>query len=105
MANAKFTLTPNPTFKASVSVHIPGGEKGKIEFTFKHRSKKQIEELFKSLEGKQDVDLLLDIAEGWELKEPLNRDTAADFLDNYFDAGPSVFNTYLRELTAGRLGN
>lgn len=105
MANAKFTLTPNPTFKASVSINVPGGEPGEVEFTFKHRTKKQIEELFKSLEGKQDVDLLLDIAEGWSFKEPLDRDSAAQFLDNYFDAGHSVFNAYLRELTAGRLGN
>lgn len=34
----KFSLVPNPTFTAKVTLHTPGGADEKVEFTFRHMS-------------------------------------------------------------------
>ena len=41
----KFKLVAEPTFKATVNIPVAGGDSEPVEFTFKHRTKDQLENL------------------------------------------------------------
>ena len=43
--SAIFKLQPNPVFKADVAIPRAGEEDGVLNFTFKHRPKKELAEL------------------------------------------------------------
>lgn len=105
MAKAKFTLNPTPTFKATVEIPRPGTDAGEIEFVFKHRTRDQFKELVDSMADKKDVELVMDVASGWNLADPFDAEHVEMLLQNYFVSGETIVTTYLRELTAGKLGN
>jgi len=105
MAAKKFSLTPSPTFKAPVSIQVPGGKTVQVEFTFKHRNREDFRELTEGLEGRKDVEILLDIASGWELEDAFEEKNVQKLVDNYLGAGRAVLETYVAELTAARAKN
>lgn len=47
----KLKLNPEPTFKATVGIPVPGVGNVDVEFTFKHRTRKAITDF---LEAKQE---------------------------------------------------
>ena len=102
---AKFSLDPNPTFKAKVQIPIPGGDDVPVEFTFKHRTRDDVKAFIDTIDGRSDVDLILDIAEGWELADAFNRDSVEKLTQNYHGSASSVFETYIEELGKARKGN
>lgn len=101
----KFSLVPSPTFKAGVSIQVPGGKAVQVEFTFKHRSRDDFKEFMENIEGRKDVDILLDIASGWELEDAFEAKSLQQLVDNYMGAGQAVLQTYMAELTAARAKN
>lgn len=105
MAKAKFTLVPAPTFKAVVTIPVPGGKGADIEWTFKHRTRDQFRELMDTLEGADDIDLLKDIASGWDLDDPFDDDSLDKLTQNYPGAARAVFAKYIDEMTAARAKN
>lgn len=105
MAKPKFNLTAAPTFKAQVSIDVPGGKSASVEFTFKHRSKEQFKELMEGMEGREDLDLIKDIASGWELDEPFDVEHLTTMIQNYIGSARAIVETYMRELTGGRTKN
>lgn len=44
----KFTLIPNPTFKIDVTIPRAGAEDGVLTFTFKHKTRADLEALEKT---------------------------------------------------------
>ena len=70
MAKPKFNLTASPTFKEPVAIPCPGGKSVNVEFTFKHRTKEEFKEFIDALPNREDVDVIMDMASGWELDEP-----------------------------------
>lgn len=104
----KFKLTPDPTFKKSVEIPIPGARPASVEFIFKHRNKEQLSEWLENV-GKFDTDaaLILDIASGWDLEDPFDDESIATLCNEYAGAGTSVLHTYVAEASGGqvRLGN
>ncbi len=107
MAKVKFTLEPNPTFKALVKVPVPGVGPQAVEFTFKHRNREAFAALADGLAQREPVDLIMDIACGWDLDEPFDADSLTKLFDNYLGAFQAVLDTYFGELTksTARLGN
>ena len=101
----KFSLTPSPTFKAPVAIQVPGGKAVEVEFVFKHRDRENFKEFVDSLEGRKDVDILLDIASGWELEDAFDEKNLQKLADNYLGAGRAVLQAYISELTAARAKN
>lgn len=105
MARPKFTLTASPTFKALVRVPVAGGKPEAVEFTFRHRTKTEIIEFQKGMGTKEDVDLALEAASGWDLEEPFDRENLDELFENYPGSALVLFQTYFAELSGQRAGN
>lgn len=100
---AKLSLKANPTFTASVSIPVAGGEPALVEFTFKHRTRDQLQAWL--LEQKPDAVAILDMAVGWDLAEPLDLESATVLVQNYFGSASAVLDAYLEELTQAKRKN
>jgi hypothetical protein len=105
MAKPKFSLTANPTFKALVDVPVPGGKSAAVEFTFKSRTRDEFRLFIDGLGDRLDVDVIMDMASGWELEDPFDQANVELLTQNYLGAARAVIEKYLSELTAARLGN
>lgn len=106
MAKAKLTLTPNPTFKATVMVPVAGGKPVPVEWTFKYRDREEYKEFFATLgNDTPDADLLLDIGSGWDLDDPYDRASMEKFARVYMAGPGEVLATYVRELSGAREKN
>lgn len=127
MAN-KIKLGARPkNFKRTVSFPMIEGGEGKIEVTFIYRTRTEfgafIDELFAAAKEEPPADgnfsmsalmaktrdknaaYLLEVVEGWNLDEPLNRETAEQLCDELPAAGDAIMETYRKAIVEGRLGN
>lgn len=102
---AKLKLTLSPTFKAKVAIPVPGSKPVDVEFTFKARKKTEFKDFVEGLRDRDDNDVIMDIACGWELEDAFDAKSVADLTENYIGAASAVITTYLREHTAARSGN
>ncbi|MCP9269843.1 phage tail assembly chaperone [Xenorhabdus sp. XENO-1] len=99
---AKFTLVPNPKFKADVQIPVAGQEKPEIvTFTFHH---KPISELDKMREMPAQ-EFFEKIVAGWAIEEPYNAENLKLLLDNYPSATTAITTTYYNELLGNREKN
>lgn len=98
-----FKLKADPTFEAAVPIPIPGSDPKKVKFTFKHRTKDELKEFV--TEERSDIDVVMNIAVGWELEPPFTRENVELLLQNYHGAATAISLTYMRELGGARLGN
>jgi len=101
----KFNLNPSPTFKAVVAIPVAGGDHADVEFTFKHRTRDEFKEFVENLKGSENVDMLLDIASGWDLDEPFDKDSLTKMEQKYMGSPQAVINVYMAELTGNRTKN
>lgn len=102
---AKIKLTASPTFKAKVSIPIPGGRPADVEFIFKGRTRDEFKSFIENIRDRQDLDVIMDCVSGWELDDPFGPDTMAQLLNQYIGATSAIIDTYIKELTAARQGN
>lgn len=102
---AKLTLAAAPTFKANVMIPLPGKKPTPVEFVFKGRTRNQFREFVEGLADREDVDVILDIASGWDLEDPFSKESVELLVQNYLGAAKAVIEKYLTELTGARLGN
>jgi hypothetical protein len=102
---AKLQLTASPTFKANVLIPVPGKKPVPVEFSFKGRTKEQFKTFIESISDREDVDVILDIATGWELEDAFGKESVEILLQNYLGAARVIIEKYMSELTAARLGN
>jgi hypothetical protein len=105
MAKPKLILTPSPTFKAKVSIPVPGSAPVDVEFTFKGRTRTAFKDFVDSLKDREDVDVLMDICSGWELEDAFNRENIEALNESYLGASRAVIEKYFAEITNARLGN
>lgn len=107
MAKPKFTLVAKPTFTARVAIPVPGQAPELVEFTFKGRTRDQFAEFIESIkEGEsKDVEVIMDIASGWELEDAFDAKNVELLTQNYLGAARAIIDKYLAELTTARLGN
>ena len=102
---AKLQLTASPTFKCNVLIPVPGKKPVPVEFNFKGRTKDEFKSFIDTIGDREDVDVILDIATGWELEEAFGRDSVELLLQNYLGSARVIIEKYIGELTAARLGN
>ncbi len=105
MIVAKLQLTPAPTFTARVGIPVPGGEAATVEFTFKWRSRTALSTWLAGGKDRSDVDAIMDMATGWDLDEPFNRENVAALVENYIGAPAMLVEFYYSELGKRKLGN
>jgi hypothetical protein len=107
---AKLTLASEPTFTASVAIPVPGAS-APVPFrvTFKYRTRDELEAHIKHTRDHadeiDDVELVLGVAEGWELDEPFNKENVAKLLQKYHAAAQAITVAYIDELTKARVKN
>jgi len=102
-----FKLQPNPTFKAKVSITIPGQDKpALVEMEFRHMSREAVKGFFESAAGKTDAEALADIVVGWSgVDQAYTSEALAVLLDNYPSAAGGIFEAFRRELFEARAKN
>ena len=101
-------LTPNPTFNATVEIHIPGSGKVKVPFVFAYKDKDEYKEFTNeaSKGNKDEIDVLLEIVKCWESADvPYSPEALGTLLKKYHNSGTAIFAAYVNELTGARLGN
>lgn len=108
----KLVLVPSPTFTAKVPVPVPGAGTVDTEFTFKHRTREEMQAFVKRVgtpEGEDgaltDVELVMECASGWELADTFNEANVKEFVAQYIGGPTAVFETYVREMAGARLKN
>lgn len=102
---AKFKLQPNPTFKAKVAIPAAGSEALEVEFTFKHRTRADLEAFVQASTTRPDPATILEMATGWELSDALSQENLELLSQNYIGASRAIFDKYIEEHTKARLGN
>jgi len=102
---AKISLNPNPTFKAKAPIHVPGGRKAEIEWIFKYRDADEFKEFMEALDGRKDIDILMDIASGWDLEEAFDQKNLEVLTKKYIGSARATLETYVNELTGARAKN
>ncbi|WP_312272230.1 phage tail assembly chaperone [Pseudomonas sp.] len=98
MSKVLFKLDPNPTFDALVAIPMHGGGTADVKFTFKHRSKTELEEFLSTNKDMDDLTLVKSIATGWELEDEFSDENIQELLNNYIGAGSAIYVKYLEEL-------
>lgn len=103
---ARLKLQADPTFKAKVPIPIPGGAPHPVEMEFRHRTRKELDDLLdRHKKSALDVDFVLAVVIGWDLEDKFERKNVATLLDQYGGAARAISETYTRELLGLRLGN
>ena len=102
-----FKLNPDPTFRASVALSVPGSEQpATLAVDFKHLPKSALRDYFSGLEGKSDAEALGAIIAGWDgVDTDYSPEALALLLDNYPAAAAELFEAYRRELLDARRKN
>ena len=78
---SKLKLNPNATFKHVVYIPVAGGEPEPVEFEFKTRGVKAMQDLYARLPEETAFAILSDVVQGWDLDPP-----AASAIFNAYDA-------------------
>lgn len=105
----KISLAIEPTFQAKVFIPVPGSKPEALQFTFKYRTKDELETHRKELAERQgdisDVDVVMSVAEGWELDDSFSAENVGRLLQKYHAAANAIGETYIKELMQAKLGN
>ena len=101
----KFSLDPNPTFRFNVAIPVPGEKVSDVVFIGRHKSKRDVNELFERGKSLSDVDLVMEITCGGELDDPFDRENVTRMVENYIGSTGAIFQTYIRELSGQREKN
>jgi len=88
-----------------VLIPVPGKKPVPVEFNFKGRTQDEFKAFIEGIGDRDDVDVILDIATGWELADAFGKDSVELLLQNYLGSARVIIEKYIGELTAARLGN
>ena len=99
---AKFTLKPNPTFKADVRILVAGkNDPEVVTFTFNHMPMSKLEELKEKSVDEFFTQIIFD----WAIEQPYNGDNLKLLFDNYPSAAGAITTAYYNELLGNREKN
>ena len=102
---AKLSLVAKPTFVSKVSIPVAGEKPVTVTFTFKARTRDAFKAFVESLADREDVDVILDVASGWDLEDAFDKDNIELMTQSYLGAARAIIEAYLSELTAARAKN
>lgn len=108
-----FKLIPNPTFKATVNLTVPGQENpGQIEFEFRHMTSDGLKAWFEDGREKTSAEALSEVIVGWngvlntdDNPLPFSAERLAELLANYPASGMEALSAYVNRLTESRAKN
>ena len=101
-------FTPNPTFKLTVTIHVPGENDERITVEYRHKTRDQLKGLLDDMrDGKvTDEKVLTDIVAGRsDVDEKFSADALKQLCQNYASAAGSLIDAYITGITKGRAGN
>ncbi len=101
----EFKLVPDPTFTAKVTIHQPGKAPAKVKFTFRRMERQQYLDWLAAMGDKSDLELVKEVATGWELVDPWDDAHIQQLLDHHIGSGTAVIETFMKENAQARLGN
>ncbi|MBX9849593.1 MAG: phage tail assembly chaperone [Rhodocyclaceae bacterium] len=101
----KLKLTPNPTFQKDVDIHVPGESPCQVKFTFKHRTRAQLDAFIKSRPEKSDIESVMEMAEGWDLEDEFGKASLEKLIENYVGSPMAIYTTYIDELVKAKAKN
>jgi hypothetical protein len=130
MAKIKLGARPK-TFKHRVTVAMPEGGDGVIEVVYKYRTRKEFGEFLDGILAEAKIkaapktdddvalslaealartsdanaDMILQIAEGWDLEHEFNHANVAQLCDELPGVAMAIINDYRLAVAEGRLGN
>jgi len=127
MAKIKLGNTPK-TFSRTVTVEMLDGTKGSVDCTFRYRTRTEfgafLDSLFKDAGVKAgdsdekvaiaelmaktrdtNADYLLQVLDGWNLDDELNKDNLQQLCDEFPGVANSIMETYRTQISEGRRGN
>ena len=97
---AKFTLQPNPTFKAKVKIPVPGADKEpEVEFTFKFRDRDELAALLERAKDQELIKTVMEMTAGWDLSDEFNADNVGLLDRTYIGALGRVIEAYWNQHT------
>ena len=102
---AKLSLVANPTFHAKVCIPVAGGDPVEVVFSFKHRTKDELDEFIKTRADKPDLDSFMEMIVGWNLEEEFNTENVETLLQNYVGTALATYRVYIDELIGARVKN
>lgn len=102
-----FKLQPNPTFKARVSISVPGADTpAALTVEFRHLSRSDLRSYFESLGGRGDADALGEIIADWaDIDAKYTPENLAALVNNYPRSAMELFDAYRAELLESRRKN
>ena len=100
-----FKLKPDATFVATVK--IPNGDTPlPLTLIFRRKSKEALAGWIDSVPGKDDLESLGEIVEGWkDVDAPFSPEAFAEMLSAYTGAGMAIFTGYLKALSEAERKN
>lgn len=114
----KLNFNPNPTFKLTVKIPVPGADAGELTMEFKHLHpttwndlRKKAEKDMEDAKGDQEkqlavmVQAIKELAVGWAWEQEFNDENIAVTLLNYPAFYASVQAQYAEELWNVRVKN
>lgn len=103
---ARLKLHPDPTFKAKVAISVAGAGPAHVEFTFKHRTRQEMDRFLESVKDMtDDVEMILAMTSGWDLSDEFSEQNVRQLVDGYIQAPAAIFDVYLQELSGNRRKN
>ena len=102
---AGLKLIASPVFDATVNIPVHGGDPAPVVFSFKHRTKDELNKWRKSLKGKPDSKVILEMIDGWEFDDELTVENAETLVQNYSGAAIAILNAYLAEIIQAKAKN
>ena len=102
---ATLKLIAEPTFRSKVGIPVAGGKSVEVEFTFKHRTKKALDEFVNSRTEKTDTESFMEMVTAWELEDAFNAENVELLLQNYIGSALATYRVYVDELVKAKLGN
>ncbi len=104
---AKLSLTQKPTFTCDVKIPVPGDKPVSVKFTFKAKTKTELNEFVERMNTQKptDLEIIMEVACGWDLEDAFDLDNVTKLEQNYLGSAQAIVSTYIAEQTGARLGN
>lgn len=100
-----FSLTPNPTFTATVKFPVAGGDTASLKIDYRHKTATELDDYFKRIQKMTDLEAAMEVVSGWELSEEFSRENVEKLFQNYVGSARAVLQSYVSELMGAREGN
>lgn len=101
----KLALNAAPTFMAPVKIPVAGADPVEAIFTFKHRTRTQLDEFMKSRAGKSDTETFMEMVEGWNIDLPFTKENIDTLIENYLGTPLATYRAYIEELVQAKAKN